>query len=87
MDGYRYNRFSANQEEELARSQQQLSPHSLYDYRLIVGDVQEPPPLSPPPQRCVPALNCCSPLHPHGHETAAQRYIATRLQAGYEPER
>ncbi|XP_069085468.1 inosine-5'-monophosphate dehydrogenase 1 isoform X1 [Pleurodeles waltl] len=86
MDGYRYNRFSANQEEELARSQQQLSPHSLYDYRLIVGDVQEPPPLSPPPQRCVPALNCCSPLHPHGHETAAQRYIATRLQAGYEPE-
>uniref|UniRef100_A0A3B4AF19 Uncharacterized protein n=1 Tax=Periophthalmus magnuspinnatus TaxID=409849 RepID=A0A3B4AF19_9GOBI len=23
----------------------------------------------------------------HGHETAAQRYSATRIQAGYEPER
>uniref|UniRef100_A0A3Q4B1E5 Uncharacterized protein n=1 Tax=Mola mola TaxID=94237 RepID=A0A3Q4B1E5_MOLML len=25
--------------------------------------------------------------HGHGHETAAQRYSATRIQAGYEPER
>ncbi|XP_051786245.1 inosine-5'-monophosphate dehydrogenase 1b isoform X3 [Erpetoichthys calabaricus] len=25
-------------------------------------------------------------LHGHGHETAAQRYSATRIQAGYEPE-
>uniref|UniRef100_A0A4W5QP17 Uncharacterized protein n=1 Tax=Hucho hucho TaxID=62062 RepID=A0A4W5QP17_9TELE len=24
--------------------------------------------------------------NPHGHETAAQRYSATRIQAGYEPE-
>uniref|UniRef100_A0A669CEB9 Inosine-5'-monophosphate dehydrogenase n=3 Tax=Oreochromis TaxID=8139 RepID=A0A669CEB9_ORENI len=26
-------------------------------------------------------------LHGHGYETAAQRYSATRIQAGYEPER
>ncbi|XP_069485671.1 inosine-5'-monophosphate dehydrogenase 1 isoform X2 [Ambystoma mexicanum] len=84
MDAYRYNRFPAEQEEELQQSLQQQP--SQYDYRLIVGDVREPPPLSPQPQPCVTALNSCSPLHPHGHETAAQRYSATRLQAGYEPE-
>uniref|UniRef100_A0A3Q3DWU9 Uncharacterized protein n=1 Tax=Hippocampus comes TaxID=109280 RepID=A0A3Q3DWU9_HIPCM len=28
-----------------------------------------------------------STTHSHGHETAAQRYSATRIQAGYEPER
>uniref|UniRef100_A0A3B4G9W6 Uncharacterized protein n=1 Tax=Pundamilia nyererei TaxID=303518 RepID=A0A3B4G9W6_9CICH len=26
-------------------------------------------------------------LHGYGYETAAQRYSATRIQAGYEPER
>ncbi|KAH1187700.1 hypothetical protein KIL84_020449, partial [Mauremys mutica] len=30
-------------------------------------------------------MNGCAPLHA-GHETAAQRYSARLLQAGYEPE-
>ncbi|XP_035381336.1 inosine-5'-monophosphate dehydrogenase 1a-like [Electrophorus electricus] len=61
--------------------------HDSYqiDYRLIVGDTE-------------PARLQLSPRDPehqgpfghntsHGHETAAQRYSATRIQAGYEPER
>uniref|UniRef100_A0AAY5F013 IMP (inosine 5'-monophosphate) dehydrogenase 1a n=1 Tax=Electrophorus electricus TaxID=8005 RepID=A0AAY5F013_ELEEL len=60
--------------------------HDSYqiDYRLIVGDTE-------------PARLQLSPRDPehqgpfghntsHGHETAAQRYSATRIQAGYEPE-
>ncbi|XP_007909072.1 inosine-5'-monophosphate dehydrogenase 1 isoform X3 [Callorhinchus milii] len=53
------------------------------DYSTIVGDME--------------SLKACteqllhSPIsgahhHLHGHETAAQRYSATRIQAGYEPE-
>lgn len=60
------------------------------DYRRIVGDMEparpristrdgEPP--HPYPTYALPMQ------HGHGHETAAQRYSATRIQAGYEPER
>ncbi|CAM2098836.1 unnamed protein product [Caretta caretta] len=57
----------------------------IYDYRLIVGDLQEP---ALPGQRLrrPGTMNGCAPLHA-GHETAAQRYSARLLQAGYEPER
>uniref|UniRef100_A0A3Q3QBM8 Uncharacterized protein n=1 Tax=Monopterus albus TaxID=43700 RepID=A0A3Q3QBM8_MONAL len=35
-----------------------------------------------------PYESCAHPMpYGHGHETAAQRYTATRIQAGYEPER
>lgn len=75
MDGYRYD----------GNAQQ-----GLFDYRLIVGEVKDSP-LSPTHSSQRRSLfNGCSPVHGghlHGHETAAQRYSATRLQAGYEPER
>ncbi|XP_037307428.1 inosine-5'-monophosphate dehydrogenase 1a isoform X1 [Pungitius pungitius] len=59
------------------------------DYRRIVGDTE------PARQRGAnrdgePTQPCGylapSAPHGHGHETAAQRYSATRIQAGYEPE-
>ncbi|XP_066448292.1 inosine-5'-monophosphate dehydrogenase 1 isoform X2 [Eleutherodactylus coqui] len=74
MDGYRYD----------GNAQQ-----GLYDYRLIVGDVKEPPMSPPHSSQRRSLINGFSPVHSghlHGHETAAQRYSATRLQAGYEPE-
>lgn len=58
------------------------------DYRRIVGDME--------PARPRMSLRDSEhhfhglfthTLHGHGHETAAQRYNATRIQAGYEPER
>ncbi|XP_068595150.1 inosine-5'-monophosphate dehydrogenase 1a isoform X1 [Brachionichthys hirsutus] len=57
------------------------------DYRTIVGDME-------PAQPRISNRDGQQPhpygahLHsmPHGHETAAQRYSATRIQAGYEPE-
>ncbi|XP_077791652.1 inosine-5'-monophosphate dehydrogenase 1 isoform X4 [Podarcis muralis] len=59
------------------------APH--YDYSRIVGPLREP---AAPGQRTrrpgVPA-NGCAPIYA-GHETAAQRYNARLLQAGYEPE-
>ncbi|XP_041444354.1 inosine-5'-monophosphate dehydrogenase 1 isoform X7 [Xenopus laevis] len=74
MDGYRYEGYAQQ---------------GLYDYRLIVGDVKEPP-ISPSHNSYRRSMiNGCSPIHSghlHGHETAAQRYSTTRLQAGYEPE-
>lgn len=75
MDGYRYE----------GDAQQ-----GLFDYRLIVGDVKEPPVSPSHSSQRRSLINGCSPIHSghlHGHETAAQRYSATRLQAGYEPER
>ncbi|XP_029103324.1 ankyrin repeat domain-containing protein 26-like [Scleropages formosus] len=57
------------------------------DYRRIVGDME------PIKSRCTPSegehLLHGLPIHGylHGHKTAAQRYSATRRQAGYEPER
>nr|XP_020468761.1 inosine-5'-monophosphate dehydrogenase 1b-like isoform X2 [Monopterus albus] len=59
------------------------------DYRRIVGDMK-------PARLCIsnrdgeqprPYESCAHPMpYGHGHETAAQRYTATRIQAGYEPE-
>ncbi|CAL8296768.1 unnamed protein product [Boreogadus saida] len=62
------------------------------DYRRIVGDTEPARPrLSPrdgeqPAPPYGPYAHHTSP-HSIGHETAAQRYSATRIQAGYEPER
>lgn len=58
------------------------------DYRRIVGDTQPPPP--PPPTRAAaPSRESEFFIRQtsHGHETAAQRYSATRIQAGLGPER
>lgn len=56
------------------------------DYRRIVGDTQPPP---PPPARAAAESEFFirQTSHGHGHETAAQRYSATRIQAGLGPER
>lgn len=48
------------------------------------GSGQLPPPLQGGGAADVP--ECGARQHP-GHETAAQRYSARLLQAGYEPER
>lgn len=54
------------------------------DYRRIVGDTQ-------PSHTNVASLEgeryFRQTSHGHGHETAAQRYSATRMQAGLGPER
>lgn len=61
------------------------------DYRRIVGDTEPARPcLSPrdPEHHLHGPFSHNTPHgHGHGHETAAQRYSATRIQAGYEPER
>ncbi|MBN3295279.1 IMDH1 dehydrogenase, partial [Amia calva] len=77
MEGHGYECFGEGERE----------PYQI-DYRRIVGDTEPAKPrLSPrdndhhfhgPPLFVYP--------HGHGHETAAQRYSATRIQAGYEPE-
>ena len=54
------------------------------DYRRIVGDL-EPPRASPSPQV---GEGCArQTATTHGHETAAQRYSATRIQVGLGPVR
>ena len=61
------------------------------DYRRIVGDTEPAWPQLPPregehaPHPYGPYAHANP--HGHGHETAAQRYSATRIQVGYEPER
>uniref|UniRef100_W5NES6 Inosine-5'-monophosphate dehydrogenase n=1 Tax=Lepisosteus oculatus TaxID=7918 RepID=W5NES6_LEPOC len=77
MEGHGYDCFGEGERE----------PYQI-DYRRIVGDTE------PAKPRLSPRENDHhfhgSPLHGnphgHGHETAAQRYSATRIQAGYEPE-
>ncbi|XP_069385331.1 inosine-5'-monophosphate dehydrogenase 1a [Paralichthys olivaceus] len=78
MEGHCYDRFGDGE-----RDNYQI------DYRRIVGDMEPARPRisnrdgeQPPP---FGAFAHPSP-HGHGHETAAQRYSATRIQAGYEPE-
>ncbi|MGH0142902.1 UNVERIFIED_CONTAM: hypothetical protein FKN15_047835 [Acipenser sinensis] len=77
MDGHGYDSFGEGERE----------PYQI-DYRRIVGDTE-------PAKYCLPPGENDhhfhgTPLHGHphghGHETAAQRYSATRIQAGYEPE-
>lgn len=62
----------------------------LIDYRRIVGDMEpaRPRPSNRDGEQPHPYGGYAHPvLHGHGYETAAQRYSATRIQAGYEPER
>lgn len=72
MEGYGYGHFSADGAVE---SQQA-------DYRRIVGEAQ-PPRTHASSQDHEHFVRQTS----HGHETAAQRYSATRIQAGLAPER
>ncbi|XP_047453090.1 inosine-5'-monophosphate dehydrogenase 1a isoform X2 [Mugil cephalus] len=78
MEGHGYDRFGDGE-----RDTYQI------DYRRIVGDMEPARPRiatrdgeQPHPYG---AFALPTP-HGHGHETAAQRYSATRIQAGYEPE-
>ncbi|KAK5612115.1 hypothetical protein CRENBAI_026148 [Crenichthys baileyi] len=79
MDGHGYDRFGEND-----RDNYQI------DYRRIVGDM-EPARLRVSNRDGEQSQHSFL-AHPHpgsyghGHETAAQRYSATRIQAGYEPE-
>lgn len=74
MEGHGYEHFGDDE----ARESQQV------DYRRIVGDTQ-------PPRTRVSSREgehyVRQTPHGHGHETAAQRYSATRIQAGLGPER
>ena len=79
MEGHGYDRFG-----EGDRDTYQI------DYRRIVGDMEPARPriLNRDGERPLPYGAYVSPSpHGHGHETAAQRYSVTRIQAGYEPER
>ncbi|XP_068168973.1 inosine-5'-monophosphate dehydrogenase 1a isoform X2 [Antennarius striatus] len=78
MEGHGYDRFGDGE-----RDNYQI------DYRRIVGDMEPAQPRisnrdveQPHPY----SAYAHSMPHGHGHETAAQRYSATRIQAGYEPE-
>ena len=78
MEGHGYDRFGDGE-----RDTYQI------DYRRIVGDMEPARPRlsireGEQPHPCGAYAH---PPHGHGHETAAQRYSATRIQAGYEPER
>ncbi|XP_048409747.1 inosine-5'-monophosphate dehydrogenase 1 isoform X7 [Stegostoma tigrinum] len=62
------------------------SEHDFYriDYRTIVGEMD---PTQPRGDQFTPGMGHPSGSHHgHGHETAAQRYTATRIQAGYAPD-
>ncbi|TKS73363.1 Inosine-5'-monophosphate dehydrogenase 1a [Collichthys lucidus] len=78
MEGHCYDRFGEGE-----RDNYQI------DYRRIVGDMEPARPRIPNRDGEQPhqygAFAHPTP-HGHGHETAAQRYSATRIQAGYEPE-
>ncbi|XP_051952777.1 inosine-5'-monophosphate dehydrogenase 1b-like isoform X3 [Xyrauchen texanus] len=58
------------------------------DYRRMVGDMEPTRPRGSvrDSDHHFQGPFTHSTLHGHGHETAAQRYSATRKQAGYEPE-
>ncbi|KAK1887547.1 Inosine-5'-monophosphate dehydrogenase 1a [Dissostichus eleginoides] len=78
MEGHGYDRFG-----EGDRDTYQI------DYRRIVGDMEPARPriLNRDGEQPLPYGAYVPPSpHGHGHETAAQRYSATRIQAGYEPE-
>ncbi|XP_072922988.1 inosine-5'-monophosphate dehydrogenase 1a isoform X2 [Hemitrygon akajei] len=54
------------------------------DYRTIVGEMELPRPSG---DQVPPGVGSPSGYHHRpGHETAAQRYTATRIQAGFEPD-
>ncbi|KAF6725005.1 Inosine-5'-monophosphate dehydrogenase 1b [Oryzias melastigma] len=72
MEGFGYEHFADG-----ARESQQV------DYRKFVGDTQ--PSCLTVPSRQVETHIRQTP-HGYGHESAAQRYSATRIQAGFSPE-
>lgn len=72
MEGYGYEHFGADE----AMDSLQV------DYPGVLGDTQ-PPRTSVSPQEGKQYVRQTS----HGHETAAQRYNATRILAGLGPER
>ncbi|XP_054897749.1 inosine-5'-monophosphate dehydrogenase 1a isoform X1 [Poeciliopsis prolifica] len=79
MEGHGYDRFG-----ESDRDNYQI------DYRRIVGDMEPARPRvsnrdGEQSQHSF-LTHAYPPSYGHGHETAAQRYSATRIQAGYEPE-
>lgn len=79
MEGHGYDRFGDGE-----RDNYQI------DYRRIVGDMEPSWPRFSSKDGEQPhpyGTHAHPPPHGHGHETAAQRYSATRIQAGYEPER
>lgn len=79
MEGHGYDRFGEGE-----RDSYQI------DYRRIVGDMEPARPriLNRDGEQPHPfGAYAHQTPHGHGHETAAQRYSATRIQAGYEPER
>lgn len=76
MEGYGVEHFVTDGERE---------SHQV-DYRRIVGDTQ-PPRTNFLPREIEHYVRQSSHGHSHGHETAAQRYSATRIQAGLGPER
>lgn len=79
MEGHGYDRFGDGE-----RDNYQI------DYRRIVGDMEPARPRisNRDGEQPHPFGAYVHPTpHGHGHETAAQRYSATRIQAGYEPER
>ncbi|XP_058502243.1 inosine-5'-monophosphate dehydrogenase 1a isoform X2 [Solea solea] len=78
MEGHGYDRFGDGE-----RDTYQI------DYRRIVGDMEPARPrISNRDGEQAPAFGAYAhpAPHGHGHETAAQRYSATRIQAGFEPE-
>uniref|UniRef100_A0A671Y9M8 Inosine-5'-monophosphate dehydrogenase n=1 Tax=Sparus aurata TaxID=8175 RepID=A0A671Y9M8_SPAAU len=78
MEGHAYDRFGEGE-----RDTYQI------DYRRIVGDMEPARPRisNRDGEQPHPYGAYVHPMpHGHGHETAAQRYSATRIQAGYEPE-
>ncbi|XP_063730029.1 inosine-5'-monophosphate dehydrogenase 1a isoform X4 [Eleginops maclovinus] len=78
MEGHGYDRFGDGE-----RDTYQI------DYRRIVGDMEPARPRisNRDGEQPLPYGAYVPPTpHGHGHETAAQRYSATRIQAGYEPE-
>lgn len=79
MEGHGYDRFGDGE-----RDNYQI------DYRRIVGDMEPARPRVSNREGEQPhtfGAYAHPTSHGHGHETAAQRYSATRIQAGYEPER
>ncbi|XP_051916223.1 inosine-5'-monophosphate dehydrogenase 1a isoform X2 [Hippocampus zosterae] len=78
MEGHNFERFGEGE-----RDNYQI------DYRRIVGDMEPARPRRTSRDGEHPhqyGTYAHSTTHSHGHETAAQRYSATRIQAGYEPE-
>lgn len=80
--------FLEMEDRDYERFEQRERDSYEIDYRRIVGDT-EPAWPCPSNRAGDPCHPCMTYAHPtsHGHETAAQRYSATRIQAGYGPER